>query len=94
MKFSGFLLQILSVTRGLDPSDATMVMIIGRPHAYLEDVLQQALSGNENFKIVVDRRHGERRAGRRPVAFERRRADRRRVTEPLAQVVVTEESSG
>jgi len=70
-----------------------MFIVIGRPHAYLEDVLQQALSGNENFKIVVDRRHGERRATSESVPFERRQADadRRRSREHLVELVVTAE---
>ncbi len=90
---------VVSVVRargnpGPEPGRGTMYLIIRPAHAYLEETLRQAFEGQENVKIIVDRRSGERRTTNRAVASERRRADRRKSKEPLVEVVVTEESSG
>ena len=68
-----------------------MYVIIAQAHAYLDGTLRTAFEGQENVKVIVDRRHGERRATRQSVAFERRQADRRRLREHLVEVVVTAE---
>jgi len=79
---------------GHGPGGGTMYLIIRPAHAYLEETLRRAFEGQENVKVMVDRRSGERRTTNRAVASERRRADRRKSKEPLVEVVVTEESSG
>ena len=79
---------------GHGPGGGTMYLIIRPAHAYLEETLRRAFEGQENVKIIVDRRSGERRTTNRAVASDRRQADRRRAKEQLVEVIVTEESSG
>ena len=57
---------VVSVVRargnpGPGPGRGTMYLIIRPAHAYLEETLRQAFEGQENVKIIVDRRSGERR---------------------------------
>lgn len=65
-----------------------MCIIIRRSYAYLEEVLRRAFEGQEDVRVVVDRRYGERRTRREPGARERRRGDRRQRREEVAEVVV------
>src|SRR5215813_172693 len=80
---------LVSIVRA-NPGHGAMYVIIKQAHAYLEETLRRAFAGQENVRVVVDRRRGERRTTRGSVAVERRRADRRRPREHLVEVIVTE----
>ena len=64
-----------------------MTVVIMRPYAHLEKELHSAFKGQENVKVILDRRYGERRKERQAVATERRMAGRRRPKEELIEVV-------
>lgn len=64
-------------------------IIIRRPYARLEKELRSAFKEQEDVKVALDRRYGERRKRRQPVAIERRRADRRRPKDELVEVVIS-----
>ena len=66
-----------------------MKILIRRPYAYLEKELRTAFDGQEDVKVIVDRRYRERRESSQPVALERRRADRRRPKEELVEVLLS-----
>lgn len=85
-----FLIRILGAAPGLAGNPGGVYLIIRQPHAYLEEGLRQAFEGHEDIKVIVDRRSGERRTSREPVALERRRTDRRRPREELLEVVIGE----
>jgi len=87
----GILVSILRANPGPGHGLGTMYVIIAQTHAYLEGTIRTAFEGQENVRIMVDRRHGERRATSESVPFERRQADRRRSRENLVEVVVTAE---
>ena len=64
-------------------------MTIRRPYAHLEAELRRAFEGEENVKVIVDRRYRERRMSRQSVPAERRRGDRRTPKEELVEVVMS-----
>ena len=87
----GILVSILRANPGPGHGLGTMYVIIAQAHAYLEGTLRTAFEGQENVRIIVDRRHGERRATSESVPFEHRQADRRRSREHLVELVMTAE---
>ena len=64
-----------------------MTVVIMRPYAHLEKELRSAFMGQEDVKVILDRRCGERRKERQATATERRMAGRRRPKEELIEVV-------
>ena len=87
----GILVSILRANPGPGHGLGTMYVIIAQTHAYLEGTIRTAFEGQENVRIMVDRRHGERRATSESVPFEHRQTDRRRSREHLVELVVTAE---
>ncbi|MBI4011604.1 MAG: hypothetical protein HY359_04790 [Candidatus Rokubacteria bacterium] len=65
-----------------------MYVVIRRPYAYLERELRRTFEGQEDVRVLVDRRSGERRTSPQPVALERRRAERRRSKAEVLEVVI------
>ncbi|NOR21481.1 MAG: hypothetical protein GQ476_02105 [Candidatus Aminicenantes bacterium] len=63
------------------------IIVIMRPYAHLEKELRAAFKGQEDVKVILDKRHGERRRRRQAVAIECRKADRRRPKEELIEVI-------
>jgi hypothetical protein len=86
---AGFLLRIGKVTILPEKGTGTMSVIVQRPHAYLQQELRRTFAGQEDVKVIVDRRYGERRTRRQSIAVERRCADRRRSKEQLVEVVIS-----
>lgn len=74
-----FLLRIARATNPPERGTGMMSIIIRRPYAHLEQELCRAFEGQEDVKVIVDRRYDERRTSQQPVAMERRQADRRSV---------------
>lgn len=67
-----------------------MLVIINHPYVYLEEEFKAAFAGQADVKVIVNRRHGERRtSGQPPVEVERRRSDRRTPKEELVEVVIS-----
>ena len=79
-------MKIAKTTDPPEPGAAKMIIIILRPYAYLENELCSTFGGQEDVKVIVDRRYGERRTGTRPVELERRRTDRRGPKQELVEV--------
>ncbi len=75
-------------TEHSDGDPAKVYIVVPRHRAYVADLLRKAFEGREEVEILVDRRQGERRTRQRPVALERRRADRRRPKEEVIAVVI------
>lgn len=83
-----FLLRIFKVIPRPQEGRGMMYISIRRPYAFLEERLRRAFEGEENVKVIVDRRSTKRRTRQQPVAVERRRADRRRPKEEIGEVVI------
>jgi hypothetical protein len=82
----GFLMKIAKATSPPEPGDGMMSIIMRRPYAYLKKELCSTFEGQEDVKVIVDRRYGERRTRTQPVESERRRTDQRRPKEELVEV--------
>jgi hypothetical protein len=87
-EFPEFLMKITKATNSPEEGLGMMSVIVQRPYAYLEKELCGTFEGQEDVKVVVDRRHSERRTRTQPAKLERRRADRRRRKEELAEVLL------
>ena len=83
-----FLLSIAKAAVQTEEHPGSICIIIKRPYTHLEDELRRAFEGQEDVKIVVDRRYEKRRVGQQPVSEDRRRADRRKRNEPLVEAVI------
>jgi len=84
-EFPGFVMKIAKATSP-QPGAGMMSIIIRRPYAYLEKELSSTFEGQEDVKMIVDRRYDEWRTRTQPVELERRRADRRRPKEELVEI--------
>lgn len=84
-----FVSALIDVGRSGDNPEKVFI-IVPRPRAYLADLLAKAFERREDVEIIVDRRYGERRTHKRPVAVDRRRGQRRRLKEEVIEVVVGE----
>jgi len=85
-EFPEFLMKIAKATDSREEGPGMMSIIIRRPYAYLDKELHSTFEGQEDVKVLVDSRHGERRTRTQPVELERRHADRRRPKEELVEV--------
>jgi hypothetical protein len=83
-----FVVSILAATGGSARNPAMMRLIVRRAYAHLEERLRRAFEERHDVEVVTDRRHGERRVSARPVAMERRQADRRTPKDEIMQVVI------
>ena len=84
-----FLLKITKATNLHKEAAGAMSIIIRQPYIWLEKELGRAFKGQEDVKVIVDRRCAERRTGLEPVAMDRRKADRRGANEELVEVVIS-----
>ena len=83
-----FLFKITRATIPPGNEPKMMTITIRRPYAHLKEELGQAFIGQEDVKVIVDRRYVQRRTTVRPAEKERRRVDRRRTKEELVDVVI------
>jgi len=83
------LMRITKAAKSSKKGSGITYIVIRRPYAYLEKELRSTFKEQEDVKIIVDRRIGERRKIRQAVKLERRRADRRRPKEQLIEVVIS-----
>ena len=83
-----FLLSIAKAAVPPEKHPGSICIIIKRPYTHLEDELRRTFEGQEDVKIVADRRYGERRVGQQQISEDRRRADRRKEKEPLVEAVI------
>jgi phosphatidylserine/phosphatidylglycerophosphate/cardiolipin synthase-like enzyme len=84
-----FIMTIVKATALPAQSGGEMSIIIQRPYAFLEKELKNAFKGQEDVKVIVNGRYGERRATTRSITQERRKTDRRRSKEELVEVLLS-----
>ncbi len=84
----GFHMRITKATSPPEPEAGMMAIVIRQHYAYLEKELCSTFEGQEDVKVIVDRRDGQRRTKTQPVELERRDADRRRSKEELVEVLL------
>jgi hypothetical protein len=86
---AGFHMRIAKATSPPEPGAGMMSIIIRRPYACLEKELCSTFEGQEDVKVIVDRRYSERRTRTQTVELERRDADRRGRKEELVEVLLS-----
>ena len=84
-----FLLRIAKATSSLEGAAGAMTIIIRQPYAFLEKELRTTFEGQEDVKVIVDRRYRERRTRTHAAESERRHADRRGPKEELVEVLLS-----
>ncbi|NIM59710.1 MAG: hypothetical protein GTO16_12340 [Candidatus Aminicenantes bacterium] len=72
-----------------EESAGMMTIVIQRPYSRLEKELRNAFKGDDDVKVILDRRSGERRKRKKEVETDRRMADRRRPKEELVEVAIS-----
>jgi len=84
----GILLRVLTTNPRPKDLQGMIYLILRRPYAHLEDDLLRAVEELGEVRVLVDRRHGERRRIQQLVAAQRRRGDRRRDKHEVVEIVV------
>ncbi len=72
-----------------EESAGMMTIVIQRPYARLEKELRSAFKGQEDVKVILDKRSGERRKRLQDIEKDRRKDDRRRPKEELVEVAIS-----
>lgn len=90
MSLGGLLMKIVHLNPGPRERPGMTYIVVRRPYAYLEEELRVAFEGQDDVKVIVDKRHAERRTSEQPPPAERRHADRRRVKEELMEVLMVD----
>ena len=72
-----------------EESSGMMTVVVMRPYARLEKELRSAFKGQEDVKVILDKRYGERRKRLQDIAVEHRKDDRRRPKEELVEVAIS-----
>lgn len=72
-----------------DKGGIKSIIVIQRPYAHLEKELRTAFEGQKDVKIIMERRHEERRKRVKAVELDRRKAERRNPKEDMVQVVIS-----
>jgi len=82
-----FQMRIAKKAHAPEEGAGIMTVVIMRPYTHLEKELRSVFNGQEDVKVILDRRFKEQRKGWQPTAKERRMASRRRPKEELVEVV-------
>lgn len=85
---SKFIVKVLNPVSEGEKRHKPMYIIIRQPYKHLFKEMCRTFGANGTVKVMVDRRHGQRRKKSRPVKSERRQANRRRSKEDLLEVVL------
>ncbi len=72
-----------------EESAGMMTIVIQRPYARLEKELRSAFKGEEDVKVILDKRYGERRKILQDIAVEHRKDNRRRPKEELVEIAIS-----
>ena len=72
-----------------EESAGMMTVVVMRPYARLEKELRSAFKGEDDVKIILDKRSGERRKRLQAVSKDRRKDDRRRPKEEIVEVAIS-----
>jgi hypothetical protein len=72
-----------------EESTGMMTIVVMRPYARLEKELRSSFKGEDDVKVILDKRYGERRKRLQAVTKEHRKDDRRRPKEELVEVAIS-----
>ncbi len=72
-----------------EESAGMMTIVVMRPYARLEKELRSSFKGEDDVKVILDKRYGERRKRLQAVTKDHRMADRRHPKEELVEVAIS-----
>jgi len=72
-----------------EESAGMMTIVVMRSYTRLEKELRSVFKGQEDVKVISDKRYGERRKRLQAVTKECRKDDRRRPKEELVEVAIS-----
>lgn len=84
-----FSMKIAKKSLSSEESEIKSIVVIQQPFAHLEKELRTAFKGQEDVKVILDRRYGERRKRPKAITVDRRKADRRYPKEQLVELVIS-----
>ncbi len=84
-----FSMRIAKESLSSEESEIKSTIVIQQPYAHLEKELCAVFKGQEDVKVILDRRYGERRERRRAVTVDHRKSNRRSPKEELAELVIS-----
>ena len=86
---SEFKIRIARENHMPEEKSGNMTIVIFQPYVHLKRELLNAFKGQEDVKIILDRRYGERRKTQKVVQRERRQGDRRKSKQEIAEVAIS-----
>jgi len=84
-----FTMRIAKKAQLSEEEAGIMTIVVHPAYAHLERELRRAFKGQEDVKVILDRRQGERRKSTKAVSTDRRKSDRRHPKEEIVEVVVS-----
>ncbi len=82
-------MRIAKITHLSEERPGIMTIVVQRPYAHLEKELRDAFKEQEDVKVILDRRYGERRKKLKAVPADRRKSDRRSPKANMVDVVIS-----
>ena len=90
MRFpAGLLLRIAKASQLPDEKNRRMYIIIRQHYAPLAEEIRKTFKGQKDVQVILDRRHKTRRTRKKPIAEDRRKADRRMTKVELVEVIIS-----
>ena len=84
-----FQIKIDKATHSPKEGAGIMTIVVLRPYAHLEKELLSVFKGEDDVKVILDKRYGERRKKLQDAAVERRKAGRRGPKKELIEVAIS-----
>lgn len=84
-----FEIRIVRETDTPEKRPVIMTIVIFQPYVHLVKELKKAFKGDEDVKVILDRRNGERRKINKAVEREHRRGDRRKPKQGIAEIAIS-----
>ena len=84
-----FSLRIAKKSLSSGESEIKSTIVIQQAYAHLEKELCAVFKGQEDVKVILDRRYGERRERRKAITVDRRKSERRDPKEELAELIIS-----
>jgi hypothetical protein len=81
-------MSIVGTNEIQDQENASVLVVIREPFAYLQKEMEEAFKDRQNIRIITDRRKGNRKLKEYPFGHEIRRTYRRTSDEEMAQVII------
>ena len=83
-----FLVRVARATFPPLKGAGSTYIVVNRTYSHLAKELDTAFERDQDVRIILDRRYGDRRIVQQPIASERRQIERRNSKEKIIEVVI------